>query len=109
MSWPVDVGERIQELADRIVVLRDAYYRGSPAVADAEYDVIEDELRTLIEANPELAPDPNPLDQVGAPVTVEFDPPTGRSPNRADHPGCCGVLANLRPDRGCPTAPAWRP
>jgi len=59
--------ERIQELADRIVVLRDAYYRGSPLVADAEYDVVEDELRGLIEANPNLAPDPNPLEQVGAP------------------------------------------
>ncbi|WP_123747215.1 NAD-dependent DNA ligase LigA [Saccharothrix texasensis] len=62
--------ERIQELADRIVVLRDAYYRGSPLVADAEYDAIEDELRGLIEANPELAPDPNPLDQVGAPAVL---------------------------------------
>jgi DNA ligase (NAD+) len=66
----VDVGERIQELADQIVVLRDAYYRGSPVVADAEYDAIEDELRTLIDANPELAPDPNPLEQVGAPAVL---------------------------------------
>ncbi|WP_371402827.1 NAD-dependent DNA ligase LigA [Kribbella sp. NBC_00662] len=66
----MDVGERIQELADQIVVLRDAYYRGSPTVADAEYDAIEDELRSLIEANPELAPDPNPLDQVGAPTVL---------------------------------------
>jgi DNA ligase (NAD+) len=62
----VDDQERIQELADQVVVLRDAYYRGSPLVADAEYDAIEDELRALIEANPELAPEPNPLDQVGA-------------------------------------------
>ncbi|WP_053718106.1 NAD-dependent DNA ligase LigA [Saccharothrix sp. NRRL B-16348] len=62
--------ERIQELADQVVVLRDAYYRGSPLVADAEYDAIEDELRGLIEANPELAPDPNPLDQVGAPAVL---------------------------------------
>ncbi|WNV86145.1 NAD-dependent DNA ligase LigA [Umezawaea sp. Da 62-37] len=59
--------ERIQELADRIVVLRDAYYRGSPLVADAEYDVVEDELRELVGAHPDLAPDPNPLEQVGAP------------------------------------------
>ncbi|MGW7684043.1 NAD-dependent DNA ligase LigA [Kribbella sp. NPDC054772] len=66
----MDVGERIQDLADRIVVLRDAYYRGSPAVADAEYDAIEDELRALIEANPELTPVPNPLDQVGAPTVL---------------------------------------
>ncbi|ONI87717.1 DNA ligase (NAD(+)) LigA [Saccharothrix sp. ALI-22-I] len=62
--------ERIRELADQIVVLRDAYYRGSPLVADAEYDAIEDELRGLIEANPELAPDPNPLEQVGAPAVL---------------------------------------
>ena len=62
--------ERIQELADQIVVLRDAYYRGSPSVADAEYDVVEDELRGLIEANPELAPDPNPLEQVSAPAVL---------------------------------------
>ncbi|WP_106618108.1 NAD-dependent DNA ligase LigA [Saccharothrix carnea] len=62
--------ERIQELADQVVALRDAYYRGSPLVADAEYDAIEDELRGLVEANPELAPDPNPLEQVGAPAVL---------------------------------------
>jgi DNA ligase (NAD+) len=66
----VNARERIQELADQITSLRDAYYRGSPRVADAEYDAIEDELRTLIEANPELAPDPNPLEQVGAPTVL---------------------------------------
>jgi DNA ligase (NAD+) len=52
------------------MVLRDAYYRGSPSVADAEYDAIEDELRGLIEAHPELVPDPNPLEQVGAPAVL---------------------------------------
>jgi len=62
--------ERIQELADRVVALRDAYYQGSPLVADAEYDAIEDELRALIAAHPELTPDPNPLDQVGAPSVL---------------------------------------
>ncbi len=66
----MNAADRIQELADRIVVLRDAYYRGSPSVADAEYDAVEDELRGLIEANPELAPDPNPLEQVGAPAVL---------------------------------------
>ncbi len=66
----VEIGERIQELADRIVALRDAYYQGSPLVADAEYDAVEDELRGLIEANPDLAPDPNPLEQVGAPAVL---------------------------------------
>ncbi len=62
--------ERIQELADQITALRDSYYSGSPSVADAEYDAIEDELRGLIEANPDLAPDPNPLEQVGAPSVL---------------------------------------
>jgi DNA ligase (NAD+) len=65
--YAVDARERIRELADQVVVLRDAYYQGSPLVADAEYDAVEDELRGLIEAHPELAPDPNPLEQVGAP------------------------------------------
>src|SRR5918994_2988246 len=62
--------ERVSELADRIVALRDAYYRGSPLVADAEYDAIEDELRALLDAQPELTPDPNPLDSVGAPAVL---------------------------------------
>ncbi|MFE3194843.1 NAD-dependent DNA ligase LigA [Nocardia sp. NPDC059240] len=62
----METGEHIQQLAERIVELRDAYYQGSPLVADADYDAIEDELRRLIEEHPELAPDPNPLEQVGA-------------------------------------------
>ncbi|WP_330178619.1 NAD-dependent DNA ligase LigA [Nocardia sp. NBC_01503] len=66
----MEIGERIQELAGRIVALRDAYYQGSPLVADAEYDAVEDELRGLIEANPELTPETNPLDQVGAPAVL---------------------------------------
>ncbi|MFQ6396143.1 NAD-dependent DNA ligase LigA [Nocardia sp. KC 131] len=66
----METGEHIQELADRIVALRDAYYQGSPLVADAEYDAIEDELRGLIEAHPDLTPDPNPLEQVGAPAVL---------------------------------------
>jgi DNA ligase (NAD+) len=66
----VDTRERIEELAGRITAWRDAYYRGAPVVADAEYDAVEDELRGLIEANPELAPRPNPLEQVGAPTVL---------------------------------------
>ena len=62
--------ERIDELANRMVELRDAYYQGTPLVADADYDAVEDELRGLVEANPELAPDPNPLEQVGAPAVL---------------------------------------
>ncbi|WP_331758841.1 NAD-dependent DNA ligase LigA (plasmid) [Nocardia sp. NBC_01377] len=66
----METGEHIRELADRIVALHEAYYQGSPLVADAEYDLIEDELRGLIAAHPELTPDPNPLEQVGAPAVL---------------------------------------
>jgi DNA ligase (NAD+) len=65
-----DPRERIDDLAARIVELRDTYYRGDPLVADADYDALEDELRALIAAHPDLAPDPNPLEQVGAPVVL---------------------------------------
>lgn len=59
--------ERIEELARQLTELRASYYEGTPSVADAEYDALEDELRTLLAEHPELTPDPNPLEQVGAP------------------------------------------
>jgi DNA ligase (NAD+) len=59
--------ERIDELAARMTELREAYYQGEPLVADADYDALEDELRALVAEHPELTPDPNPLEQVGAP------------------------------------------
>src|SRR5918994_1062938 len=67
---PVSTKERIDELAQRMTELRDAYYRGEPVVADADYDAVEDELRALVTDNPELAPDPNPLVEVGAPSVL---------------------------------------
>ncbi len=63
-------GERIEELAGRLFELRDAYYEGEPRVADADYDALEDELRALVVEHPDLAPDPNPLETVGAPSTL---------------------------------------
>src|SRR3954469_24173984 len=62
-----DVRERIEALAARVVELREAYYGGETRVADAEYDALEDELHSLIAEHPGLAPDPNPLERVGAP------------------------------------------
>src|SRR4051812_31867417 len=47
MSTSTDARERIEDLAGRIVELRDAYYRGEPLLADAEYDALEEELRGL--------------------------------------------------------------
>src|SRR3954447_967903 len=64
------VTERVEALAGRLTELRDAYYRGEPLVADADYDALEDELRGLIAEHPELAPDPNPLEHVGAPALL---------------------------------------
>ena len=61
-----DVRERIETLAARVVELRGAYYGGETLVADADYDALEDELRSLIAEHPGLTPDPNPLEQVGA-------------------------------------------
>jgi DNA ligase (NAD+) len=61
---------RIDELAGRIVELREAYYQGEPLLADADYDALEDELRSLIAEHPELTPDPNPLEEVGAPAAL---------------------------------------
>jgi DNA ligase (NAD+) len=62
--------ERIEELAAQITALREAYYDGNPRTSDADYDALEDELRALLEAHPELTPDPNPLEQVGAPSVL---------------------------------------
>jgi DNA ligase (NAD+) len=61
-----DTQSRVEEVATRLTELRDAYYRGEPLVADADYDALEDELRALLAEHPELTPDPNPLEQVGA-------------------------------------------
>src|SRR4051794_14873466 len=62
--------ERVEALAARLTELRDAYYRGETLVADAEYDALEDELRGLVAEHPELTPDPNPLEVVGAPTVL---------------------------------------
>src|SRR3954452_20982738 len=70
MSTSTEARERMEALAARIVELREAYYGGDPLVADADYDALEDELRGLIAAHPEHAPDPNPLEAVGAAAPV---------------------------------------
>src|SRR5215212_10069384 len=62
--------DRIAALAARLTELRDAYYRGEPLVADADYDQLEDELRALVAEHPQLTPDPNPLERVGAPAVL---------------------------------------
>ena len=58
---------RVAALAPELRRLREEYHRGVPSVDDATYDALEDELRGLLTAHPELAPAENPLEQVGAP------------------------------------------
>jgi DNA ligase (NAD+) len=70
----VTPAQRITELAGQITAHRDAYYRGAPTIADADYDSLEDELRGLLDAHPDLTPDPNPLEQVGAPAAAPRQP-----------------------------------
>jgi DNA ligase (NAD+) len=70
VSTSTEPRERIEELAARLTELRDAYYRGDPLVADADYDALEDELRALLAEHPDLTPDPNPLEAVGAPAVL---------------------------------------
>jgi DNA ligase (NAD+) len=62
--------ERIEDLSEQVTRLREAYYQGEPLAADADYDALEDELRALIAEHPDLTPDPNPLERVGAPAVL---------------------------------------
>jgi DNA ligase (NAD+) len=79
MTASADPAARVQELAAALTDHRAAYYAGTPKVSDFEYDQLEDELRTLLREHPDLAPDPNPLEQVGAPAVLH-------APVRHDRP-----------------------
>jgi DNA ligase (NAD+) len=70
VSGGQDDATRVRELAEAITAHRAAYYDGAPTISDADYDALEDELRALLAEHPELTPDPNPLDQVGAPSVL---------------------------------------
>jgi DNA ligase (NAD+) len=79
MATTSDLAARVRELADALTSHRAAYYAGTPVVSDFEYDQLEDELRALLAEHPELTPDPNPLEQVGAPAVLH-------APVRHDRP-----------------------
>ncbi len=70
MAETADPTARVSALADEITAHRAAYYDGAPTVSDFEYDQLEDELRALLAEHPDLTPDPNPLDAVGAPSVL---------------------------------------
>lgn len=59
--------KRIRELEREVRRHRELYYLKAPAISDAEFDALEDELRELDPENPVLA-------DVGAPVTGEAGP-----------------------------------
>ena len=67
------VAERVEELRRAIEDHNYRYYvLDDPAVSDAEYDRLFDELRALEEAHPELASPDSPTQRVGAPPAEHF-------------------------------------
>jgi DNA ligase (NAD+) len=66
----LDPAARVRELAEAVTAHRAAYYDGAPTISDFDYDQLEDELRALLDEHPELTPEPNPLEQVGAPSVL---------------------------------------
>lgn len=58
--------ERVEALAADLRRWKEQYYAGEPTVDDATFDEREDELRELLAEHPELTPQDNPLEQVGA-------------------------------------------
>jgi DNA ligase (NAD+) len=72
MSSLTALSDRIDHLAQDLRHHKKLYYSGEPAIGDAEYDALEDELRRLVAEHPELAPADNPLEQVGADMAGEL-------------------------------------
>jgi len=59
-----------QELAAQVDRHRGLYARGVPELVDADYDALEDELRALLAAHPDVALADNPLERPWAPDLV---------------------------------------
>jgi DNA ligase (NAD+) len=70
MDKPV-TKELIKKLNKTLEEARDAYYKkAAPIMADAEYDVLEKQLRSFVEANPHLAEYAPVLKTVGSDITT---------------------------------------
>ena len=66
--------QRLRDLADQVRGHRHRYYvLDQPVLSDAEYDVLERELRDLEAAHPELADPNSPTQRVGAPPVDAFE------------------------------------
>lgn len=61
-----EVETRVADLRDRIVAANQAYYVDEPVMADADYDDLMRELRSLEEQYPDLIVPDSPTQQVGA-------------------------------------------
>ncbi|MGO3885961.1 MAG: NAD-dependent DNA ligase LigA, partial [Mycetocola sp.] len=69
--------ERVAQLTERILSLRDAYYgKDSSLVADADYDALVAELERLEEQFPLLRRQDSPTQTVGGQAQQLFDPVT---------------------------------
>lgn len=71
MTAASEPAARARELAAEIDRHRGLYARGVPELVDADYDALEEELRQLLAANPDVALDDNPLERPWAPELVE--------------------------------------
>lgn len=65
-----DVEKQARELVAQVERHRALYARGAPVLADADYDALEERLRQLLVANPELVLEDNPLERPWAPELV---------------------------------------
>jgi DNA ligase (NAD+) len=69
-----DLRRRLKDLADQVRQHRHRYYvLDAPTLSDAEYDALEQELRGLEAAHPELADPNSPTLRVGAPPVASFE------------------------------------
>jgi len=69
-----DLRQRMKDLADQVRVHRHRYYvLDQPTLSDAEYDVLERQLRELEAVHPDLADPNSPTLRVGAPPIDAFE------------------------------------
>jgi len=81
MSGPEDARERLEELRELVEYHNRRYHQlDDPEIADAEYDALVRELRSLEAEHPELPVADSPSQQVGAAPSVAFAPVVHRVP-----------------------------
>jgi DNA ligase (NAD+) len=72
----------IAELNTKLEAARRAYYAGSPVMSDAEYDLLESQLKGLVKANPDQRDNASVLTTVGSdlPLFAGLDLPLASEP-----------------------------